>query len=82
MALSRFMSFSFTNLEILEILEILELSYQFIMFFAEMFRKMPETVLYALMPNVTRFFFINNIINQKYLVSGILPNISAKNIIN
>jgi len=73
------MSYSFTNLEILEILE---LSYQFIMFFAEMFRKMPETVLYALMPNVTRFFFINNIINQKYLVSGILPNISAKNIIN
>ena len=61
------MSYSFTNLEILEILEILELSYQFIMFFAEMFRKMPETVLYALMPNVTRFFFINNIINQKYL---------------
>ena len=59
-------SYSFTNLEILEILEILELSYQFIMFFAEMFRKMPETVLYALMPNVTRFFFINNIINQKY----------------
>ena len=53
------MSYSFTNLEILEILEILELSYQFIMLFAEMFRKMPETVLYALMPNVTRFFFIN-----------------------
>ena len=75
----KLMSYSFTNLEILEILE---LSYQFIMFFAEMFRKMPETVLYALMPNVTRFFFINNIINQKYLVSGILPNISAKNIIN
>ena len=76
------MSYSFTNIEILEILEILELSYQFIMLFAEMFRKMPETVLYALMPNVTRFFFINNIINQKYLDSGILPNISAKNIIN
>ena len=37
------MSYSFTNLEILEILEILELSYQFIMFFAEIFGKMPET---------------------------------------
>ena len=48
-------------LEILEILKILELSYQFIMFFAEIFDKMPETVLYTLMPNVTRFFFINNI---------------------
>ena len=41
------MSYSFTNLEILEILE---LSYQFIMFFAEMFGKMLKTVLYALMP--------------------------------
>ena len=36
------MSYSFTNLEILEILEILELSYQFIVFFAEIFDKMPE----------------------------------------
>ena len=72
------MSYSFTNLEILEILEILELSYQFIMFCAEMFGKMPETVLLALMPNVTRFFFINNIINQKYFISGIFLNILAK----
>ena len=76
------MSYSFTNLEILEILEILELSYKFIMFFAKMFGKMPETVLYALVPNITRFFFINNIINQKYFISGIFSNISAKNIVN
>ena len=76
------MSYSFTNLEILEILEILELSYQFIMFFSEKFGKMPKIVLSALMPNGTRFFFINNIINQKYFISGIFLNISAKKIIN
>ena len=52
------MSYSFTNLEILVILE---LSYQFIMFFAEMFRKMPETVLYALMPNVTGFSLLTTL---------------------
>ena len=50
------MSYSFTNLEILEILEILELSYQFIMFFAEMFRKMPETVLYAKFAKCNKIF--------------------------
>ena len=52
------MSYSFTNLEILETLELI---YQFITFFAEMFGKMPETVLYALMPNVTRFFLLTTL---------------------
>ena len=44
--------------------------------------KMTGTVLCALMPNVTRFYFINDIINQKYFISDIFLNISAKNIIN